>query len=84
MKRMVLSADVVVSVVSKGYIRSRNCALEMQMADVYNKQVIPINLELDHSEWSRSLRELGPPGAEVPMNSQYSECRPELQPRSRP
>ena len=71
MNRMVKSADVVISVVTKGYVRSENCALEMQMADEYGKQVIPINLELDHADWMGELRELGPPGAKISMRTQY-------------
>ena len=35
----------------RSYINSKNCAIEMDLADKFNKRVIPINLELSHSEW---------------------------------
>lgn len=51
MERMVTGADVIIAVVSKGYVVSENCARELALARAHNIRVLPVNVELSHDEW---------------------------------
>ena len=76
MDRMIGQADIIIAVISKGYIKSKNCGIEMKLAAEQGKLVIPINLELSHQEWTGgSLAAIGPPGDAVAMTTQFqSPC----------
>jgi serine/threonine protein kinase len=72
MDSMVQQADVVVACVSKGYVASKNCGIEMRLAADTGTPVIPINLELSHQDWvGGSLATIGPVGDAIAMTSQF-------------
>ena len=51
MENGVANADVVIAVVSREYVASKNCGYEMDLCAKYNKPVIPLMLGLPFQEW---------------------------------
>jgi len=66
MERGVVGADVIISVVSPQYIKSKNCGFEMELAAKHGKTVVPIKLGVPFPEW--------PPAriGETAMTNQYA------------
>ena len=67
MEQGVAGADVIISVVSPEYIKSKNCGFEMDLASAHGKTVVPIMLGVPFAEW--------PPAkiGEATMSNQYAD-----------
>ena len=68
MRRGVANADVIISVVSPKYMKSKNCGFEMALAAEMGKTIIPIMLGVPFEEW--------PPAriGETDMTGQYADA----------
>ena len=58
MDRGVAGADVVIAVLSRKYTQSENCGFEMELADLHDKEVIPVVLGLPFDDWC-DLKKVG-------------------------
>jgi len=47
----IAGADVIVAVISPGYIKSKNCGFEMELASAHNKVIIPLMFGVPFSDW---------------------------------
>jgi len=67
MESGVSGADVIIAIVSPGYIKSKNCGFEMELAAKHNKTIIPIMYNVPFAEW--------PPASigETKMTSQFKD-----------